>query len=301
MGPTALGKSAIALEIARSHRSVEIVSIDSMAVYRSMDLATAKPSREVLDEIPHHMINIFDPDEECTLSLFQEKARSACDEIRSRGGVPLLVGGTGLYHRAVLDNLRIPAQFPEIRSRLESICETPEGQRELYEQLMTRDPTAASRIEPENTRRLVRAHEVLEGTGELFSSFGPGLRVYEPIPTIQIGVETDLDVLDARADQRVHEWIEQGFVDEVRSLFERPKGVSRTAAQAIGYREFFSWLETGGDIDQPRDATIARTRTLIRRQRSWFRRDPRVQWTNSPDEAVSKVSDAVRAVLESSE
>ncbi len=289
VGATASGKSAVALEVARFQLDVEIISVDSMAVYRGMDLGTAKPPLSVRQEIPHHMIDILDPHEECTVSLFQERAQLASKQIAERGHRALYVGGTGLYHRAVIDQLDIPGQFPEIKQRLEQEAETETGRDCLYGRLKEHDPLAAERIDPQNTRRLVRALEVLDGSGAMFSSYGPGLEAYPENPIIQIGLDVNLDELDRRAEERVRSWVAQGFIDEVQSLADRSQGISRTARQAIGYREFLDWGERGGDQEIPIQATIGRTQKLIRRQRSWFRRDPRVQWVNSADEAVLAV------------
>jgi len=293
VGPTGAGKSSLAMEVALSNDDVEIVSVDSMAVYREMDLATAKPSRHARARVPHHMIDILDPDQECTVSLFQDHALVALDEIAARGHVALLVGGTGLYHRAVLDDLEIPGQFPEARTRLEQRAQSPDAIAELYQQLAASDPLAASRIEPTNVRRIMRALEVIEGSGRPFSSYGPGLEAYPEIGIEQIGIDRDSGLLDAAVEARVDAWLDEGFVDEVRRLAARPAGLSRTAAQAIGYREFLAWLETDDDVQIPRDATVAATRSLIRRQRSWFRRDPRVAWTSQLDEARAMLEAAL--------
>jgi tRNA dimethylallyltransferase len=299
VGATASGKSGCAIEVARARCDVEIVSVDSMAVYREMDLGTAKPSKQVLAAIPHHMIDVLDPSQECTVSWFQSSALAAIDEIRSRGKVPLLVGGTGLYHRAVVDELTIPAQYLAVRVSLEAEASTTEGRARLYQELLERDPPAAARIGEENTRRIVRALEVVRGSGRRFSSFGPGLEHYGDGMAIQIGLDAEIEVLDAAVADRVEVWIEQGFVEEVRALATRSQGLSRTAAQAIGYRELLEWLEKPVGtvpLGTPVEATVARTRALLRRQRSWFRRDPRITWATSPAAASELVDQAIERV-----
>ena len=274
------------MEAARSTGLVEIVSIDSMAVYREMDLATAKPPHADRLAVPHHLLDVLDPSEECSVSLFQDLAGDAIRDIRARKRVPLLVGGTGLYHRAVIDELEIPGQFPELRAQLESVADDPDGLAVLMARLTELDPQAASKIEVGNARRIVRALEVIEGTGRPFSSFGPGLEAYSPSRVVQIGLESVTTVVAARIAERVHVWMDQGLLAEVEGLSSRPNGLSRTARQAIGYRELLGVVEEDHPLDEAIEATISRTRVFARRQRSWFRRDPRVQWMGSASEAL---------------
>ena len=249
-----------------------------MAVYREMDLATAKPSNADRTEVPHHLIDVLDPAQECTVVLFQELATQAIADVRSRGRVPLLVGGTGLYHRAVIDQLEIPGQFPEIRAQLEVLSDDPDGGAVLMARLSELDPLAASRIEPGNLRRLIRALEVTEGTGRPFSSFGPGLEDYGHSSVTQIGIELETPLLSGIIEDRVASWMDQGLLEEVAALSARSGGLSRTARQAIGYRELLGVVEQGADLKEALEATVARTRVFARRQRAWFRRDPRVDW-----------------------
>ena len=296
VGPTASGKSATAMTAARLTGCLEIVSIDSMAVYREMDLGTAKPSREDRAEVPHHLLDVLDPADECAVSLFQQLAREAIEQIRDRGKVPLLVGGTGLYHRAVIDNLEIPGQFPEIRADLEALADEPDGVAVLHARLSELDPLAITKIEPGNARRLVRALEVTLGSGRPFSSFGPGLETYSDSSVLQIGLETARSLEAERIEERVHSWMAAGFLEEVTALSRRPGGLSRTARQAIGYRELLAVVEEGADLNEAVTATISRTRVFARRQRSWFRRDPRVVWEASITDAINHVVDAVERI-----
>jgi tRNA dimethylallyltransferase len=266
------------MALARLRGDIEIISVDSMAVYREMDLATAKPSKSDRAAVPHHLVDVLDPGQECTVVLCQELATQAIDEVRSRGHIPVLVGGTGLYHRAVIDQMEIPGQFPEIRAQLEVLGDDPDGGAVLMARLHELDPEAASRIEPGNLRRLIRALEVIEGTGRPFSSFGPGLESYGDSPVLQIGITIEAPLLSSVIEERVASWMKQGLLAEVEGLAVRPGGLSRTARQAIGYRELLGVVEQGADLDEAVDATVARTRVFARRQRAWFRRDPRVRW-----------------------
>ncbi len=301
VGTTASGKSAIAMEAARATGLVEIVSVDSMAVYRGMDLATAKPSITERSEIPHHLIDVLDPSEECSVSLFKDLANAAMADIAQRGRVPLLVGGTGLYHRAVIDDLEIPGQFPEIRERLEAEAATPEGLARLVALLEDADPVASARIEPGNVRRVARALEVIEGTDRPFSSFGPGLESYAASSTEQVGLVVDQPLIDERIEARVASWMDGGLLDEVRDLAARPEGLSRTARQAIGYRELLEVVEHGADLVEAVEATVSRTKSLARRQRSWFRRDPRIEWTDSATEATDRLVDLIERIAAGAE
>ena len=265
---------------------VEIVSVDSMAVYRRMDIATATPTVAERCGVPHHLLDLFEPWEDCTVSLFQASARSAMSEIERRGHLSLLVGGTGLYHRSVIDRLEIPGQFPEVRAALERELASPDGLDRLHARLTHLDPVAAGRIEPKNTRRIVRALEVCEGAGVPFSSFGPGLEAYPDTSVMQVGLLPDLDVIFDAVERRIHDWFEGGLLDEVTALADDPRGLSRTAEQAIGYREVIDHLAGRRSIDGAIEETTRRTRGLVRRQVKWFRRDPRVQWVTTPDEAA---------------
>jgi tRNA dimethylallyltransferase len=296
VGVTASGKSALAMAIAAGRGDVEIVSVDSMSVYRGMDLATAKPSRADRAAVPHHLIDLVDPDAEFTLTQFQAAARAALVDIEARGRHALLVGGTGLYLRAVVDDLRIPGRFPDVVAGLEAELE---GGRvsvvDLHARLGALDPVAAARMEPTNRRRVVRALEVTVGSGLPFSTFGPGLEAYPVGAISQVGLGTDLAVVDARIAVRVGAWVEAGLVDEVRALAARPQGISRTARQALGYREVLAHLEEDRPLDQCLEQTVLRTRQFARRQASWFRRDPRITWRDEPAEAQALVEAALGA------
>ena len=277
VGPTAVGKSAIALEVAE-RLGAEIVSMDSMQIYRSMDIGTDKATPEMRARVPHHLLDIRDASEEVSVAEFQAMARRAIDEIASRDMVPLLVGGSGLYFRAVVDDLRFPPTVPEVRDRLEE--EAGEiGAETLYERLKEMDPAAAERIEPSNARRTIRALEVIEVTGRLFSD-NTGWDSYESLYDLRVvGLQRDRADLDERIEVRVRHMLHEGLVQEARALDEH--GMGRTARMALGYRQVLddpsaSELELGEQI-------IRATRRFARRQESWFRSDPRITWVDASD------------------
>ena len=279
VGPTASGKSALALEIARRAGDVELVSLDSMQVYRGLDIGTAKPTPAELAEVVHHLVNVADPAEEWSVQRTQVAARAAIADIEARGKRAVLVGGTGLYVRAVVDDLQIPPTDQVLRNTLDDAAQDDEGLASAYARLTELDPAAAARMEPGNRRRIVRALEVIELTGRKFSSFGPGIDEYAPpaLSVTMFGVDVDRDVLRTRIADRFDAMRAQGLLEEVRGLADR--SLSRTAREAIGYRELFAHLAGEvPDLDEAFDAAVRRTRRFARRQRVWFGRDPRVQW-----------------------
>jgi len=295
VGPTASGKSAVALAIAEQFGDIELISIDSMQVYRGMDIGTAKPSPAERARVPHHLLDLVDPSCDFTVAEFQREYRRAVADIAARGKRAILVGGTGLYHRAVIDDLDLPGEWPLIRSDLLAEAERS-GPEPLHARLAEIDAAAASKIEPTNTRRIVRALEVCEGSGRPFSSFGPGLDVYPQSPIVQIGLRWDRDVLAARIEQRVHAMIEAGLVDEVAAL--RAAGLSRTAAQALGYKEILAHLDGAQTLPESVEQIIVRTRQFAVRQLRWFRRDPRVRWVDVAGDPVAESGPAVATALD---
>ncbi len=288
VGATASGKSRLAHALARdSAGEVEVVSVDAMAVYRGMDLATAKATLAERREVAYHLLDVLDPDEECTVALFQRWARTAAADIASRGHATLYVGGTGLYHRAVLDDLAIPGVYPEVRKRLELEAESDLGA--LYEELARVDPVAAARLEPSNARRVVRALEVVRGSGRPFSSFGQGLATYGPVRVTQVGLRVELAEIDRRIEARFAAWLGAGLVEEVARLAGSPRGLSRTARQAVGYRELLAHVERGEPLEACVERALVASRRLARRQLAWFDRDPRVEWFDDPAHARARV------------
>ena len=285
----------MAIAVAEQLGDVELISIDSMQVYRGMDIGTAKPSPAERARVPHHMINLVDPSDDFTVAEFQREYRRVVSDVAQRGKAAILVGGTGLYHRAVVDELDLPGEWPAIRSGLLAEADVV-GPDALHARLATLDPAAAAKIEPGNTRRIARALEVCEGSGRRFSSFGPGLDVYPRSPIRQIGLRWDRDVLATRIEQRVHAMIEAGLVDEVCRL--RDSGMSRTAAQALGYKELLAHLDSAQPLIESVEQIVVRTRQFAVRQLRWFQRDPRVRWVDVVSDPVAESGPIVAAALD---
>ena len=290
VGSTASGKSSLAIELARRRSNVEIISIDSMAIYRGMDIGTATPTVAEQEEIPHHLINIVDPSDEFALPLFQSAVEKALEEITNRGNRAVLVGGTGLHVRAVVDRLQVPPRFLSIRDEIELIPETAF----LYRRLKDLDPLASEKIEPGNRRRIVRALEVTLGTGRPFSSFGPGLDVYPPSPFTEIGIRMPRDLNDLRIAERYKRQIEDGFVEEVKNLVSDGRELSKTASQALGYKQIISYIEGENTLDEAIESAIASTRRFARRQEKWFRRDPRIQWMELQEDPFELLEEVIK-------
>jgi tRNA dimethylallyltransferase len=298
VGPTAAGKSAVALEVARATGDAEIVSLDSMQVYRHLDIGTAKPSAAERAEIAHHLVDVADPAEEWSVVRTQTAAQAAIAGIEARGRRAILVGGTGLYVRAVVDGLAVPGEDLRVRAALEQRVSRPGGLEAAYAVLREVDPDAAARIHPANARRVVRALEVITATGRRFSSFGPGVHAAAApaLPVVLVGLWLPRQVLAARIAARVDAMRTAGLLDEVAALLDRP--LSRTAAQAIGYREVLAHLR--GEIatlDDALDAAVRRTRAFARRQRMWFRRDRRITWVGGAN-SLGGAASAVRRCWE---
>lgn len=292
LGPTAVGKSSLALALAQADSRIELISADSMQVYRQMDIGTAKPTQAEQEQVRHHLIDIIEPWEQYSLSLFVENVHSCANEIRDRDGIAVMVGGTALYVQAIVDALEIPGQYDEVRGELETL-----PTEELFERLGELDPLAQSRIEANNRRRLLRALEVCIGSGKAFSSYGPGLDAYPTSPIAQVFIDRARPTLDVRIEARYHQQIEQGFLDEVKTLRAIEPPISRTAKQALGYKELFEYLDGEYSFDEALDLAIRRTRRFARRQQRWLRRDPRVQRLDldelSSGEAVSRCLDLI--------
>jgi tRNA dimethylallyltransferase len=281
IGATASGKSDLAMALAEERGDVEIVSLDSMQVYRGLDIGTAKPTLAERDRVVHHLVDLADPSDDWSVRETQHGARAALAGIEARGHRAILVGGTGLYVRGVVDDLAVPPTDASLRAELEGRVETDAGLAAAYARLEALDPVAATRIEPGNRRRIVRALEVIELTGRPFSASGPGLERYGPpaIDVTLIGVGFSRETRATRIAARVAVMRAAGFVDEVRALTTRPAPLSRTARQAIGYRELLDHVEgRQPDLDLAFDDIVTRTRRFARRQDVWFRRDPRITW-----------------------
>ncbi len=288
VGPTASGKSELAVRLARARTEAalptEIVAVDAFTVYRGMDIGTAKAPEPDRRAVRHHLVDVCDPGEDLSVAAFQRMARTAIADVVDRGATPLLVGGSGLYWRAVVDDLRFPPTDAEVRARLEARwSDDPAGAHAL---LAERDPQAASRIDPANLRRTVRALEVIEVTGLAFSSFRAAWDRYE---SIYAGLHVRrLDPPDGelreRMRRRAQVMVERGLVDEARSLL-RAGGLSRTARQAIGYAEAIAVVEDRAPLETLADEIARRTWRYARRQLAWFRADPRAEVAR-PDDVV---------------
>ena len=292
IGPTASGKTALAIALAKAE-PCEVVSMDSMQVYRRMDIGTAKATAQEQAAVAHHMLDLVEPSESFDLSRFQTGALAAIVGIESRGARPLLVGGTGLYVQAVVDELELPGQFPEVRAELDADPDT-ESQ---YRRLEALDPLAASRMEPNNRRRMLRALEVTVGSGRPFSSFGPGMETYPPNRFTQIGMSVEREELNQRIVERYQRQLDNGLLEEIRALVDSPGGMSVTAAQALGYKEFVDHLAGRQSLEDALTLAINRTRRFARRQMRWFRRDPRITWfdASNPDQLLSLVQEHLAA------
>ncbi|MCX6433237.1 MAG: tRNA (adenosine(37)-N6)-dimethylallyltransferase MiaA [Actinobacteria bacterium] len=291
LGPTASGKSVLAVAVAqRIDQPAEIVSTDSMQVYRGMDIGTATPTVEEQDGIPHHLLDAWEPAHLMSVAEFQETARAAIVAIRGRGAVPIVVGGSGLYVSAVLDDLRFPGTDPVVRARLEAELAVV-GVDAMHTRLAEVDPVAADAILATNGRRIVRALEVIELTGEPFVATLPD--PVEVFPSVRVGLEVPRDELDARIEQRVDQMWAAGFVDEVRALGEAGLADTPTAARALGYQQVLAALTGECSEAQARQDTIDATRKFARRQQRWFRRDKRITWIRY--DSASAVDDVLAA------
>jgi tRNA dimethylallyltransferase len=272
VGPTAAGKSALSISLAHELGG-EVVNADSMQLYRGMDIGTAKLTPAEREGVPHHLLDIWDVTEPAAVAEYQRLARAAIDDIHARGRVPLLVGGSGLYVRAVLEDFEFPGTDPVVRARLEEELAAV-GTGPLHARLGERDPEAAARILPSNGRRIVRALEVIELTGQPFTASLPDPRpVYE---SVQIGVDRDTAELDERIALRVGLMWAAGLVDEVRGLDGIRDG--RTASRALGYQQALAQIDGVLTEEQAKADTVQGTRRFVRRQRSWFRRDRSITW-----------------------
>ena len=296
VGPTAAGKTEAGIRLAEA-LGTEILSIDSMLVYRGMDVGTAKPSADQLARVPHHLIDLVDPSEPFSVAAFQAAARAAADDVRRRRGrPPLLVGGSGLYFRAVVDDLELPGTEPSVRAELEEEAALV-GARPMHRRLETLDPAAAAKIEPDNVRRTIRALEVAAITGRAFSSFAGRWESFPAERARGAGVRATGDVLAARIGERIAAMLEAGWVEEVRGLMARGFGGWLTATQAIGYAELARHLEGALEFDEAVELTARRTKELARRQLAWFRRDPRIRWFDVGRAGAVSVVDDVAAHL----
>ena len=280
VGPTAVGKTALSLDIAEKF-SAEVINADAMQIYKGMDIGTAKLPLSQRRGIVHHQIDVLDPIDEANVSQYQKQTREIINDLLTKNVQPMLVGGSGLYVNSVLEDLEFPGTNLEVRAKYEEILDE-QGVEVLYEMLKKIDPTAAQNILPNNARKIVRALEVNEITGKAFNAKLP-----EPSPIfsdVRIALDMPRDLLDKRISDRVHQMFEDGFVDEVKSI-EKNLRLGKTALRALGYSQVLSLLAGEISEDEAITLTINATKKFARRQLSWFRRDPLIHWLDatSPD------------------
>jgi len=293
VGPTAAGKSGLSLRLARALGG-EVVNADSMQLYRGMDIGTAKLTPAQRGSVPHHLLDIWEVTRTASVSEYQRLARQAVAGIRARGRIPIVVGGSGLYVRAVLDHLEFPGTDPALRDRLEGeLAEA--GPAALHARLARLDPAAAAAILPGNGRRIVRALEVVELSGRPFSATLPGYEsVYDDV--VQVGVRLPRAQLDERIAGRVAGMWREGFVAEVRGLTQAGLREGRTASRALGYAQVLRFLAGEWSQEQAAAQTVRATQRFARRQESWFRRDPRITWLDGAGLAADGAGLADRAL-----
>ncbi len=294
VGATAAGKSTLALDLAE-RLGAEIVNTDSMQVYRGMDVGTAKLPPDERRGITHHLMDVLEVTEPATVAEFQGWARAVIDDCHGRDVTPVLVGGSALYTRAILDEFEFPGTDPTVRSRLERELAAI-GSTALHARLAQLDPEAGEQVLSSNGRRVVRALEVIEITGRPYTASLPEWRYHYP-RAVQVGVDIDRETLDLRIRRRVEQMWAAGFVDEVRELGGRGLREGRTANRALGYRQILAHIDGEITEAEARERTFTRTRRFARRQDSWFRKDPRVTWVQYDDpDRVTKGLDAIRRV-----
>lgn len=275
VGPTAAGKSDLAVALALEFGG-EVVNADSMQLYRGMDIGTAKLRLDERRGVVHHLLDVLDVTEAATVAQFQSQARQVIDDCLARDVPPVVVGGSALYMRAVLDEFRFPGTDATLRARFEAELDS-NGPREMHRRLAERDPAAAESILPTNGRRIVRALEVVELTGRPYTANLPEMR-YHYDTAVQIGLDVPRSELDRRIERRVDLMWEAGFVDEVAALDRAGLRDGRTAGRALGYSQVLAYLAGEMTEQQARDETVRATRRFARRQDSWFRKDPRIRW-----------------------
>jgi len=295
VGPTASGKSEAAVAVGDA-LGAEVVSVDSMVVYRGMDVGTAKPTPGQRDRVPRHLIDVAEPSQPFSVARYQALGRDALARVEARGRPALLAGGSGLYFRALVDDLEFPGTDARTRAELELECAAV-GVLHLHGRLSAMDPAAAAKIEPRNQRRTIRALEVAAITGRAFSTFASGWDLFPSDRVRAAGVAMPRDALDARVRARIAEMLERGLLAEVRALIGRGLGDWFTATQAIGYAEFDRHLQGRMGLEDAVELTVKRTRNLARRQLAWFRRDPRIRWFDIGPEGAPAVADEIRTYL----
>ena len=298
VGPTATGKSAIALDLAEKIQAdepetrAEIINADASLLYQGMDIGTAKPSPAERSRAPHHQIDVLTVRDRASVAAFQRSARGDIDAVESRGHLPIIAGGSGLYVRALTDDLDFPGTDPAVRTRLSERAEQ-EGTAALHAELARLDPVAAERIEASNTRRIVRALEVIEITGRPFSASLP--RYEDVAPTVHIALRCERRLLDKRINDRARAMFEHGLVEEVETLIDQGIREGETAPRAIGYAQALAVIDGTMSVPEAIAATALATRQLASRQIKWFRRDPRVHWIDVDLDENGRCTDQERS------
>ena len=294
VGATAAGKSSLALDLAAALGG-EIVNTDSMQVYKGMDIGTAKLPVAERRGIPHHLMDVLEVDEPATVAQFQRWAREVIEDCRLRGVTPVLVGGSALYTRAILDRFEFPGTDPQVRARLEADL-AEHGAGAMHQRLTLVDAGAAAQMSPSNGRRVVRALEVVELTGRPYAASLPEPR-YHYDRAVQVGVDIDRETLNVRIERRVEQMWTAGLVEEVRGLVERGLREGRTASRALGYAQVLAFFDGDLSEDEARERTVTGTRRFARRQDSWFRKDDRLTWVRYDDPArLEQALEVVRAL-----
>lgn len=297
VGPTASGKTSLAIELAATANG-EIINMDAFAMYKGMNIGTAKPSAAEQARVPHHMIDVLEIHDNATVAQYQQQARQCIQAIQNRGNPVYAVGGSGLYVRALCDKISFPGTDPQVRSRLETECESV-GSLEMFRHLQTVDPVAAANLHWNNARRIIRALEVIEITGQPYSATLPSYESYQP--TCFIGLRREDTDIDARIDQRTHTMFETGLIEEVQALKEAGLETTRTAVKATGYAEVLRLLN--GEITKEEaiaDVALA-TRQLVRRQMKWFRRDPRIKWIDATGKTEAEILESAKQLADNAQ
>jgi tRNA dimethylallyltransferase len=296
-GATATGKSDLAVAVAKELQA-EIISADSMQLYKGMDIGTAKLTLEERNQIPHHLLDVVNVKEDVSVSWYQEVARTKIDELRNQGKNVVVVGGTGLYIKAILDDLNFPETDPDVREKLNAEAEKI-GSDAIHERLSKLDPAAGLAIPKENVRRVVRALEVIEITGKPFTAVLPRVDSSKYPDAIQFGLSMNRETLDVRIDSRVAGMWELGFVDEVESLIDNGILEGRTAQAAIGYAQIIRMKHGEFDEAFAREDTARATRQYARRQETWFSKDLRITWLSATSNLSERTDSVLQAILKS--
>jgi tRNA dimethylallyltransferase len=292
-GPTATGKSDLALEVAQRYDG-EIINADSMQLYQGMDIGTAKLTVKERRGIPHHLLDILKVSQDASVAQYQEQARAAIEDIQSRGKIAIVVGGTGLYIKSIVDEMNFPETDPDLRKKLEGEAELL-GAAELYSRLRLLDPEAAAAIEPANTRRIIRALEVIEVTGKPYSANLPSDTSLRFPDALHIGLSMERSSLAPRIEARVHRMFEQGLISEVESLLSEGLLEGATAQRAIGYAQVIALIR--GEVTQKLaiEETVVATRQYVRRQETWFKRDQRIQWIGEGEPRLPFIQERINS------